>query len=410
MKKKNNLFLIIAFFYVIYTIFPLFSALLPIPAWLPSIFVFTVLLITYPKAFKNNTFYWFCVYAAVLIIYLLAGRRLTVGIGTVADSYKILIEFAFILPSVSIFSVLVYLDDKELMEKFIKWCIVFLFASFIVEYPLIRQYQSLREVWSGSKAEETQVLGLPGYTLMHAYTLFLPTLCFMVRSSSGKMKILSVLGLAVLCFIVYSTYVTTSFIIMIGILIISFAYKENSSSTLIIIGIIVYVLYKVGFFISMIDWIMPWFEGTSVEPKLLDFRQSMILGEATGGSITSRQDLHGISWDSFFQNPLFGTSKAGGHSSLLDRFGGMGIIGGLPFLMIILSFVFRMKKMYQTRMARAFFRIGIVAGFVFLYEKGLWGSEGWLFYMVLMPFGIMVIEKYRLKQKTDLHCKSISTN
>lgn len=400
MKKKNRLFLIIAFFYVIYTIFPLFSALLPIPAWLPSIAVFSILLVTYPKAFANKTFYWFCIYAAVLIIYLYAGKRLPIGIGTVADSYKILIEFAFVLPSVSIFSVLMYLDDKELMRKFIIWCVVFLFASFIVEYPLIRQYQSLREVWSDSKADETQVLGLPGYSLMHAYTLFLPTLCFMVRSSSGKMKILSILGLIVSCFIVYSTYVTTSLVIMIFVLIISFVYKDNVSSLfyVVIIGIIVYVLYRAGFFISMIDWIMPWFEGTSVEPKLLDFKLSMMIGETTGASITGRQDLHGISWDSFFQNPLIGSSRVGGHSSLIDRFGGMGIVGGVPFLMIIFSFVFRMKKKYHTHMARTFFWIGIVAGFVFLYEKGLWGAEGWLFYMVLMPIGILVIENELLNK------------
>ena len=159
-----------------------------------------------------------------------------------------------------------------------------------------------------------------------------------------------------------------------------------------IIALIFIVLYKAGVFISLIDWIMPWFENTPVEKKLLDFKKSMIDESLVGGQLVGRQNLHAISWHSFFQNPFFGTSVVGGHSSLIDRFGGMGFVAGLPFVMIFISFIKRMVKMYDTKTAKIFFWIGTISAFVFLYQKGNWGSEAWLMYMVLMPMGIKTFE------------------
>ena len=156
-----------------------------------------------------------------------------------------------------------------------------------------------------------------------------------------------------------------------------------------------------GFFISLIDWAMPYFERTPVEKKLLDFKQSMMEGRLTGGTITSRQNLHSISWNSFFQNPIFGTSIVGGHSSILDRLGGMGMVTGIPFLMIFISFFQQMRKLFNTNLAKAYFKIGLVAGFVYLYMKGLWGCESWLMYVVLMPMGLFSIEtKMQLNETT----------
>ena len=109
MPLKKKIFLITVLLYVLYLIFPLLADRFHIPVWLPSMAVVVVLYYLYPKAFVNNTFYWFVAYAAILGIYLLVGKRLTIGIGSVADSRKILIEFAYILPTISIYSILNHL-------------------------------------------------------------------------------------------------------------------------------------------------------------------------------------------------------------------------------------------------------------------------------------------------------------
>ena len=395
MPIKKKIFLITALLYVLYTIFPLFADTFRVPVWLPSLAAVVVMIILYPEAFANKAFYWFLVYAIVLGLYVIFHHPLTIGIGNFADKRKILIEFSYIFPTVSIFSILCYLNDIELTRKLVNWSIAILFVSFISVVPLMQRYNSLREALN-EQGEGVFVPGLPGYSLMHSYTLFLSTLCYSFRVNKGTKKWWALSGIIVLCFMVYSTFVTTSLIIMVMVLFVSALYAPKRSDLfwmiLCFVAIIVFILYKFGFFISLIDWIMPWFEETPVERKLIDFKASMLEGKWTGGSIVGRQNLHAISWNSFFQNPFFGTSIVGGHSSLSDRLGGMGLVAGLPFIMIIVSFMKRIVKFYQTKTARFFYWMGIIAGMVYLYQKGLWGGESWLMYIVLMPMGILTIE------------------
>lgn len=403
MPIKKRIILITALFYVFYLVFPLFADTFNIPVWLPSMTVVAVMVALYPKAFANKTIYWFLVYALVLVLYLLFGRPLTIGIGTVADSKKIFIEFAYILPSVSIFCILYYMKDEVLARQLVLWSVGILFVSFIVSVPLMQRYGSLRDALIEEETEGLSVHGLPGYSLMHACTLFLPVMCYGAKVFEGRKKLWSVIGLLALCFVVYDTFVTTSLIVMVVMLLFTLLYSERhkawfwiTSATLVVV---IYILYKDGFFISLIDRIMPAFEGTAVEFKLNDFKSSMIKGHITGGSITGRQNYHGISWSSFFSDPVFGTSVAGGHSSLLDRFGGMGLIAGLPFVMIFVSFIRQMIKQYKTKMAKVFFWVGIIAGLVYLYNKGNWGAEAWLVYLVLMPMGIQYFERNTLVRR-----------
>ena len=396
MSLKKKIFFITVLLYILYLTFPLFADIFHIPVWLPSMAAVAVMVYLYPKAFANKTFYWFLAYAMILGIYVLVGRPLTIGIGTVADSKKIFIEFAYILPTIGVFSVLYHLEDHELMMKMVKWTLLSLYVSFIVATPLMIRYNSLREALK-EQGENLTVTGLPGYSLMHAYTLFVPLMGYMWKVAKGGKKWIALAGLLTLCVVVYYTFITTSLILMVAVLLITIFYSDKNYVLmwlLFVFGVLIlYILYEFGFFISLIDWIMPAFEGTAVENKLLDFKASMIQGELTGGSLTVRQNRHNISWNSFFQNPFFGTSIVGGHSSLIDRFGGMGAMVGIPFLMIFVSFIHQIKRRYQTRMAKTFFWIGIVIGFIFLYMKGNWGCEDWLVYFVLMPMGILTFEK-----------------
>lgn len=403
MDIKKKLFFLTALFYVVWMIFPLFADSIRIPVWLPSILVVTVLIALYPQAFANKTFYWFYIYAGILALYVLLGKPLAVGIGTVDDSKKIFIEYAYILPTVGIFCVLSFCNDIKLTRKLVTWSAFLLFVSFVIEVPLMMQYNSIRAALAETGDEFEYVAGLPSYSLMHAYTLYVPVMCYASKRFRGWRKIVSLVGLFILSFVIYDTFVTTSLLMLFFMLIITVLYskKTNYSTfviTLIALTAVFIILYYSGFFIMLIDWIMPAFVDTPVAFKLNDFRQSMSLGYITGGSITGRQNFHGMSWDAFFRNPILGSEGVGGHSSIMDRFGGMGLLAGIPFVMIIITFIKRMVKLYETKTSRFFFWVGIVVGFAFLYAKGNWGGEAWLMYMVLMPFSIWYLEKYFLKQ------------
>lgn len=403
MTFKKKLFLYAALFYIIYVIFPLFADIIKLPQWLPSIVATTIMVALYPQALANKTFFWLILYIFVLTIYLLLGHSLTIGIGSATDSKKILIESAYILPPVCIFSILYYLKDEILTRKLVVWSLVLLFISFIVEIPLMRQYESLRDAYKQEQQElQPSIPGLPSYSLMHAYTLFLPVFCYLIKALSGRKRILAWTGLIVLCFMIYETFITTSLILMIGVLVFTIIYSDTKTATFFatygFIFLLIYFLFENGAFIVIIDWIMPAFDGTPVQDKLIDFKDSMIEGHLTGSSISSRMDHHAISRNAFFENPIFGTSVAGGHSSLLDRLGGIGLFGTIPFIMIFISFIKIMKKRYQTKKPLVFFWVGVIFAFIYLYNKGNWSSENWLVCLVLMPFGLLAYEKETLRK------------
>ena len=405
MHVKEKIFFIVALLYILYTIFPLFADTFNIPIWLPSMATFVIMIVLYPQAFFNKVFYWFLVYGIILSIYLWLGRPLTIGIGTVDDNKKIIIEFAYILPTISIFSILDYLDDIKLTRRIVSWSIVILFVSFISAVPLMLQFNSIREALTEERGEEIIVKGLPSYSLMHAYTLFLPVLCYGAKVLREWGKWLSLIGVCVLCFVIYDTFVTTSLMVMIVTLILAMVYTDKSPSifriTIIIILLLVYILYEFGFFIYLIDKINPVFEGTPVEEKLIDFKYSMNQRQLVGGTIVARQEYHEISWESFFSNPIWGSSEVGGHSTLIDRLGGMGLVAGLPYIMIFVSIIKKVFRYYSTKSARFFFGLGILVGIVYLYQKGMWASESWLMYIVLMPMGIRIFEWQSIKNSQE---------
>lgn len=393
MQTRKSIFLYTALFYTLYLIFPLFGDLARLPVWLPSMLSVAVMFSLYPKAFSNNMMTWFWIYAGVLGIYVIIGKPLTIGIGSVADSKKIFIEFAYILPAISIFSIFDYLNDYSIAKKYFIWSNIILYASFVVAVPLMVYYNSLRAALAEHDVTMS-VVGLPSYSLMHAYTLLVPVACFAVKMSTGIKKMLSFFALIILCFVIYSTFVTTSLVITIAVIVFAFSYNGHRSSyytKVCILALVIWVLYEAGFFLWVLDAIYPFFDGTAVQPKLDDFRESMIHGELQGGTITTRQKRHEISLNAFFSSPIWGSSSVGGHSSLLDRLGGLGLLGGIPFVMIFVSFYKMGCRWFASYVLHTFFNLSLFAGIVFLYQKGNWGSESWLMMMVMMPLSLSVL-------------------
>ena len=393
MKTRKSIFLYTALFYTLYLIFPLFGDMTRLPVWLPSMLSVAVMFALYPKAFSNNMMTWFWIYAGVLGIYVIIGKPLTIGIGSVADNKKIFIEFAYILPAIGIFSIFDYLKDFELAKKYFIWSNIILYASFVVAVPLMLYYSSLRAALA-EHDETMRVVGLPSYSLMHAYTLLVPVACFAVKMSTGIKKMLSFFALIILCYVIYSTFVTTSLVITIAVIVFAFSYNGHRSSyytTVCILALVIWVLYEAGFFLWVVDAIYPFFDGTAVQQKLDDFRESMIHDELQGSTITSRQNLHEISLNAFFSSPIWGSSSVGGHSSLLDRLGGLGLLGGIPFVMIFVSFYKMGCRWFASYALHTFFILSLFVGIVFLYQKGNWGSESWLMMMVMMPLSLSVL-------------------
>ena len=396
---KRRIFCISSIFYIGYVLFPLIASISGVPVQVPSIIVFVLLLFLFPNAFLNKTFFWFLIYMLVLFIYVMCKKPLTIGIGSVADTKKFIIEAAFILPALSIGLVLYYLKDEKLYRIISRWSISLLYLSFVYILPILLANTNILRM-PEDKINQDMVGSLsllPSYSLMHAYVFGLPPICYAFKCIHSKWRwgILAMIFLHV--YVIVQTYVTTSLSVVIPFLLIVFLYNERYKSfTFLLYAFllaILYVLYQADFFISLIDFLFPYFQGTPVESKLVDIKASMMVGELQGGTIDVRQNLHDISWNSFFQNPLWGTSIVGRHSSLIDRLGGMGLFAFIPFVMIIISFFQQVVKLINDKLAKYFLFSGIIVIGIFLFMKGLFGFEGWLFLLVFLPTVIIDVEK-----------------
>ena len=419
MPQKKKIFLVVSLLYILYTIVPIIPDVTGIAVWVVNLFTFIILLALYPRAFTNPVMYWFLAYAAILALYVIVGKPLTIGIGSVQDSKKVIIEYAFMLPSFSIFSILYYLKDYKLFKYVALGGLTFVVISFIYLVPMIVSEGEIMRISHSIQAEgDVKITGTPDYTLMHAYIIAVPALLYGIKVYDGMKKWVLIAVLVLFCFIILHTYVTTSLIISLGTIIFALLYDTNNKPKsflfIFLTGFAVYMLHSAGVFIQLFDFLLRFFDGTAVEPKIEGFKYIYLGGdiESSGGHITGRMSYHDMSWLAFSENFLIGgTSPVGGHSQIIDRLGGMGIIPFIPFIMIIISLIKMSLRLIKNKEQRIFYFLSLFSVIMLLYQKGLFGQEGWLFLMVLMPGLIItfrnIVKARRMEELKQLFKKYI---
>lgn len=378
---------------------PIIPDITGIPVWIVNLSVFVVFLVLYPRAYTNPVIYWFLAYATILAIYVLLGKPLTIGIGDVHDSKKIIIEYAFFLPSLSIFSILYYLNDFRIFKIISFFSLVFIVLSFSYLIPMILIKNTiLRDALYLAQYNNIETFAIPNYSLMHAYIIALPAILYCLKTYKSWEKWVMMLAITVMSvFIIIHTYITTSIVVTFSVIVFALLFTEQNivKSFLFIFPLffIIYILHLYGVFVQLFDSLIEYFNGTAVQHKIETFKYIYLNGYIldVGESITARMNYHAMSWKAFSENILIGgSSPVGNHSSLIDRLGGMGLLAFIPFIMIILSQIKMSLKVLKNTEQRIFYYLGVVSAFAILYQKGLFGQEGWLFMMVLLP-GIIIM-------------------
>lgn len=270
--------------------------------------------------------------------------------------------------------------------------LLLLVTSFIYLLPLLRESAYILR---DDLHDEDRLFGLPGYSLMHAYTFFIMPLAWGFRYERGYVRWISLALLILFEYMIVSTYVTTSLLISVSVILFVLAFNAErirvSLLRIAFFALVIALLYKAGFFLKLVERMMPFYEGTAVSFKLQDLYDSMVEGRITGGSITGRIDYHKMSRFAFVHNPLFGAGAdaVGGHSKLLDILGSMGLVVFIPFFMIIWNSFKSYFVIARDRKLKCAICISYVVPMLFLYYKGLFGAEGWLAMNVLVPSILM---------------------
>ena len=389
----KNIFTFVAAFYILYVTMPLVGQSLALPPqYVPMIVTLLVVLIS-PKAFFNKQTVWLGFYLGVLVVYLLLEKPLTIsGISEKKSNlFKLMMEMAFILPSFSIMCVYYRFQDKRLTQLLFYTAIVGLGSSFLYLFPLIIANSNiLRIAMHAERYGLNPFFGAPRYSLMHAYVIIASPALLACLLHKNKSKKFFVCFFIMLSYMIFRSYITTSILLFIGILVAAFLRGSDSSSQLAIRGVlsaIVFVVFAaVGGLNILYDSSYGFFEGSYAQGKMDQLGAVLAGNTLEENSLNERIALHMISVRSFIENPLVGYPKIGGHSNMLDRLGGMGILCFFPYLMFLISIFKRCShSLKNSPRTHFYYCLGVAVVFILLYEKGLFSYEGWAFYAVILP-------------------------
>lgn len=398
MINKENWFIFISLTYIGYLIFPYFSHVSNIPNWLMSITVSVILAAMYPRSWFRSYFKWFLLYFFVLLMYSLFGHPFHINgiVQSMAPLRKLTIEVAWILPSLLICNVILQKNSNKVNKWIGLGAITMLTLSFVTIIPILSQNAGLmRDNISSIDSGEEGIVGFPSYTLMGCYSFIFPVLCYGFSKFHGRLKAIFLGLIFLFVYVIAKTEITTSLLTAIFSIVFMFIYKDKSNyftiMTFIAVSGIFIVLYQTGVVLNFVEWLQVVFEDTAASPKMQDFHDTITMGKLTGINIEVRMYTQNLSLQSFLDNPIIGSEGVGYHSSLLDRLGSMGLLGFIPYIMMLLTNVFLWFRTFKERREKYFYLIGIIVIFIFLYNKGLFSGEGMLFMTVLLPTSIVAI-------------------
>lgn len=411
MNFKKKAFLAITIFYIVYLFVPLLGNYTPINSTSASIITAGSLFLMYSGLIKNKIFVWYASYLSILAFFVFIGHTITIGLGDMSEFRKLLIETGFTLPTIMIFLVLRKYNELKLYRIIAYTALAANILSFLYCIPLIAINPNILRAYISIGIDDLSRIGIPTYQALHSYVIFIPALIYCIRVSRGKIKYLFIGCFLLYLYIIYNASITTNLVITLMILLFSLLYKENIQKAVIktsIFCLFVLGLHLGGAIEKLFDVAIVFTEGTYSNAKIQGFKD-MYIGKSDD-VVEGRSNLHTISIMSFIQSPIWGmnevrkdvmdadfitedNSVVGGHSSLLDRFGGMGLLGGIPFVMIF----WLIYKDWKNRMPRGdshyFYMFGVIAAFILLYGKGVFGQEGWFSLCIYLPCMILAVSR-----------------
>lgn len=405
MESKFYLYSVCA--YIVYVICTITHTFIPsIAGTIFPIYILLISIVLYPqRLFKNKAFLWGCVYSLVLAL-ILQDHKVS-GFGYGKGGYDtFLIDIAFTLPAIAIGAIFYKSNDEKAFKYITNATVISLVISYafvlpvaIVNIAFIRQLALISWTETDAPAQVAQYTsGFWGYTMFHIVSLLFATLWGYSRYCQGKKKVFYTVLAIITLYIVFAASITTTLIYIIftcaAIVYHSLDHHKTLAAIMVIIvGSIAFV--NVG---PILDFLLDIYKGTDAEPKLLDFKDIVNGGTGYHGTIDGRVNYQQDAIDAFKESPIFGNSyKGGGHSILLNRLGSGGLILFIPYFLMLLS---EFKQWYKQipKVSKLYFLLSWLGAVVLLYNKNVFGQEGFLFISIVIPALCMLYPKMYIQK------------
>lgn len=310
-----------------------------------------------------------------------------------------------LLPAIMTYIVLLSDNEKILnvtIELIVWMLIINAIGTFVVDVTMpgsIRIIQGqIRETGDSSIATAYYKMGVSNYILPHALPSMIPILIMGVKSVKKRSIWFLLIGVLIACvMLVFFSGATTPLLTTILAIIIAAATSDKGGTKRFVIMGIVSILFLIivnndNLMLSLLrgaDDVLNnegYFHG-----KILEFENLIIYGE-TSGDMEQRGDLYGISFNAILNHPILGVNyEIGGHSTLLDTWGYLGLVGFVPFIFFIFAQI-RWTSKQILKSSRFYYYECVILAFIMLALKNTAGWESWLFLFTVVPLLIKYIE------------------
>lgn len=319
------------------------------------------------------------------------------------SSSKMIVKEATML----IFPLGMYYCLKKYNDRPIFYLMFIIFGFFLIESTIIatianRLYPGIMRYMSGANnmAENIEILrpfqrlGISDYSMPHALPALIPGLIYGIRNTEGFYKKVCIVLMVTVLVLVYVSNSSTALIMAVLVFIFSLlinpqkSYK-NSISLFALFLIITLIITNQEVQVEVLEGlnsIVP--EDANLHRKIDDIEDSIIYGDAEG-TVENRTVKYDLSTNEFMKHPLLGTSELiGGHSSILDRFATLGILGMIPFVLFLVLFSKSvLRSLPKDR--HFYYLLGLFSAIVMLTAKSAMSWAMWLCVLFLLP-GILL--------------------
>lgn len=234
-------------------------------------------------------------------------------------------------------------------------------------------------------------LGIASYGFCTGLIFLYPLFIFYLKIEGPiKYKIFIVIVISLTLYLNIQTAFTTAFIFSILAIIASILLSSDLKKNIIVVLFLIitlFVLNSESTTIYLIEKSKIWFSNNEViSIKINEIEESLKYDEAEG-DISTRASLYKLSWNTFLQNPLFGSGnelEVGGHASWLDLLGLYGIFGTGLFLWLLFN-LFKHSCDLLPKNIRYYYYISFILYMCIGIIKACLGIEIFLMLFVISP-------------------------
>lgn len=380
--------------YVAYILCSFIPFLLPKASarYIPIVILAACCFFYFNDCFRNKAFLCACLYSFAILLasqfHVLSG--LGYGRGGIDT---VLIDLGFTLPPVAMSAVLY--SNRRILGA-IRLIDIFIYLSIIITagwmIPILLNDRSIARkiAYLESSRMDQQTLELKfgywDYTMCHIISLFFALFWGLFATSMTKYrKLFYGIMIAIIVFFILNLTITTTFIYFFVAVALLIYHKFKKYS---IVGLVLLLAGLLLFVINIdaiVDYLWVNYKDTDMAMKILDFRD--ILNGGTGRHLTidGRINFQQDAIDGFFNNILIGSEySGGGHSILLNRLGTTGLIGFIPYA-LMLYFIFIQWYKAIPSSSKYYYLLAWLGVIILLYNKNCFGSAGFCFICIAMP-------------------------